>query len=70
MIFASLSAGLSDDVLVLMAPHYPDIAAMRDRIAFYRSTFPLLDILFGVDHGDAASLEAGLRSLTAGDAPT
>jgi len=66
---ASLSAGLGDDVLALMPPHYPGIAAMRDRIAFYRGTFPLLDVLFGVDHGDAHALEAGLRSLAAGDVP-
>lgn len=66
---ASLSAGLGDEFLALMAPHYPGIAAMRDRIAFYRSTFPLLDVLFGVDHDDAAALEAGLRSLTVDDVP-
>ncbi|CAN7672447.1 aminoglycoside phosphotransferase family protein [Aminobacter sp. LjRoot7] len=66
---ASLSAGLGDEFLALMAPHYPGIAAMRDRITFYRSTFPLLDILFGVDHGDADALEAGLRSLTVDDVP-
>lgn len=66
---ASLAAGLGDDFLALMAPHYPGIAAMRDRITFYCSTFPLLDILFGVDHGDADALEAGLRSLTVDDVP-
>ncbi|WP_439502490.1 phosphotransferase family protein [Aminobacter ciceronei] len=66
---ASLSAGLGDDVLALMAPHYSGIAGMRDRITFYRSTFPLLDVLFGVDHGDAVALDAGLRSLTAGNVP-
>jgi aminoglycoside 2''-phosphotransferase len=66
--FASLSAGLGGDFLALMAPRYPGIAAMSDRITFYRSTFPLLDMLFGVDHGDAAALEAGLRALTGSDA--
>lgn len=65
---ASLSAGLGDEFLALTAAHYPGIAAMRDRINFYRSAFPLLDILFGVDHGDAAALEAGLRTLTGSDA--
>ncbi|WP_192569148.1 aminoglycoside phosphotransferase family protein [Aminobacter carboxidus] len=64
---ASLSAGLGDEFLMLMASHYPGIAAMSDRITFYRSTFPLLDLLFGVEHGDAAALEAGLRAL---DVPT
>ncbi|MDH4987983.1 hypothetical protein QEZ47_21175 [Aminobacter anthyllidis] len=64
---ASLSAGLGDEFLALMAPQYPGIAVIRDRITFYRSTFPLLDVLFGVDHGDSAALEAGLRALTGSD---
>ena len=63
---ASLSAGLGDEFLALMAP--PGIAAMAERINFYRSTFPLLDMLFGIDHGDAAAREAGLRALTGRDA--
>jgi aminoglycoside 2''-phosphotransferase len=63
---ASLSAGLGDEFLALMAP--PGIAAMAERITFYRSTFPLLDMLFGIDHGDTAALEAGLRALTGSDA--
>ncbi|WP_395450017.1 phosphotransferase [Aminobacter sp. UC22_36] len=65
---ASLSAGLGDEFLLLMEPHYPGIAAMSERISFYRSTFALLDMLFGIDHGEAAALEAGLRALTGSDA--
>lgn len=60
---ASLSAGLGDDFLALLRPHYPGIDAMWDRIRFYRSIFPLLDVLFGLDHGDEGALNAGLEEL-------
>ncbi len=60
---ASLSAGLGEDFLALMRPYYPGIAAMQERIEFYRSTFPLLDVLFGLDHGDDGPLNAGLQTL-------
>lgn len=59
---ASLSAGLGDGFLDLMRD-YPGIAGMAGRIQFYRSTFPLLDVLFGLEHGDAHALEAGLQAL-------
>lgn len=61
--FASLSAGLGDGFLDLMRACYPGIAGMAERILFYRSTFPLLDALFGLEHGDAKVLEAGLEAL-------
>lgn len=64
--FASLSAGLGDGFVALMEPHYPGIPAMQDRIGFYRSTFALLDVLFGLEHGDANALEAGLATLMRG----
>lgn len=60
---ASLSAGLGDEVLALLRPHYPGIDAMSERIGFYRSTFPLLDVLFGLEHGDDGALKAGLEAL-------
>jgi aminoglycoside 2''-phosphotransferase len=60
---ASLSAGLGDDFLALLRPHYPGIDAMSERIGFYRSTFPLLDVLFGLEHGDDGALNAGLEAL-------
>lgn len=60
---ASLSAGLGDDFLALLRPHYPGIDAMSERIGFYRSTFPLLDVLFGLEHGDGGALNAGLEAL-------
>lgn len=63
---ASLSAGLGDDFLTLMRRTYRGIDAMRDRIGFYRSTFPLLDVLFGLDHGDDGALNAGLEALRGG----
>jgi aminoglycoside 2''-phosphotransferase len=57
---ASLSAGLGDRFLSQMQPHYPGLAAMAERIHFYRLTFPLLDILFGLDHGSEATLTEGI----------
>ncbi|HEV2502435.1 MAG TPA: aminoglycoside phosphotransferase family protein [Mesorhizobium sp.] len=59
--FASLAAGFGDDFLALVALHTPISVAMRERMAFYRCTFPLLDVLFGVEQGDDAALQAGLR---------
>ncbi|WP_026871054.1 phosphotransferase family protein [Inquilinus limosus] len=70
--FASLAAGLGDAFLGAMEPLYPGLSAMRDRIAFYRGTFPLLDILFGLDHGDDDTLAdgvAGAERHFAGPAP-
>ncbi|RDL48830.1 Aminoglycoside 3'-phosphotransferase [Ensifer sp. M14] len=63
---ASLSAGLGDDLLALMRPSLPGIDAMQDRIRFYRSTFPLLDVLFGLKHDDDGVLKAGLEALRRG----
>ncbi|WP_371826592.1 phosphotransferase [Ensifer sp. PDNC004] len=63
---ASLSAGLGDDFLALMRWSYPGIDAMRERICSYRSTFPLLDVVFGPEHGDVSALNAGLEALRNG----
>lgn len=63
---ASLSAGLGEDFLALMRRSYPGIDAMRERVCFYRSTFPLLDVLFGLEHGDVSALNAGLEALRRG----
>jgi len=57
---ASLVAGLGDGLLPRLLPHYPGLAAMTERIAFYRATFPLLDMLFGIDHDDPATLADGI----------
>lgn len=57
---ASLAAGLGDSFVSRLQPHYPDLPAMAGRIAFYRGTFPLLDMLFGLDHGDEATLADGI----------
>ncbi len=62
--FASLAAGFGDGFLALVERHAPISTPMRERMAFYRCTFPLLDVLFGVEQGDDEALQAGLRSLT------
>ncbi|MGF6178706.1 hypothetical protein [Ensifer sp. 4252] len=63
---ASLSAGLGEDFLALIRPHYPGIDTMQGRIRFYRSAFPLLDVLFGLEHGDDSALTAGLETVGRG----
>lgn len=62
--FASLAAGFGDGFLGLVERHAPISASMHERMAFYRRTFPLLDVLFGVEQGDDEALQAGIRSLT------
>jgi len=57
---ASLAAGLGDGFLLRLQPHCPGLPAMAERIAFYRGTFPLLDILFGLDHRDEETLADGI----------
>jgi aminoglycoside 2''-phosphotransferase len=61
--FASLAAGLGDSFLRLMQQHYAGIATMTGRIAFYRSSFSLLDVLAGIEHDDSQALQAGLGAL-------
>lgn len=62
--FASLAAGFGDAFAESVMSHYPGQVEMRDRMEFYRATFPLLDILFGVEHGDQEALSAGLLAVT------
>ncbi|MFD9899224.1 phosphotransferase family protein [Mesorhizobium sp. NPDC059025] len=62
--FASLAAGFGDDFVTLVERHMPISQPMHERMAFYRGTFPLLDVLFGVEQGDDDALQAGLQSLT------
>ena len=57
---ASLVAGLGDGLLPRLHPYYSDLGAMTERIGFHRATFPLLDILFGLDHDDPAVLADGI----------
>lgn len=63
--FASLAAGFGDGFLALVERHTPISDAMRERMAFYRCTFPLLDVLFGVEQGDDEALQAGLHAIVA-----
>lgn len=57
---ASLIAGLGGPSLSQLKTHYPGLRAMAERIVFYRGTFPLSETLFGIDHGDEATLAAGI----------
>lgn len=51
--FASLAAGLGDAFTELVLERYMPDPGLRQRMAFYRSTFPLLDILDRAEHGPA-----------------
>ncbi|MGH0223151.1 phosphotransferase family protein [Sinorhizobium meliloti] len=57
---ASLGAGLGNCFLSQLQPHYPGLPAMAERISFYQGTFPLMDILFGLDHGNEAAIADGI----------
>jgi aminoglycoside 2''-phosphotransferase len=61
--FASLAAGFGDAFTDLVLNHFPEQEGMRTRIEFYRSTFPLLDILHGIENDDKEALRAGLMGV-------
>jgi aminoglycoside 2''-phosphotransferase len=43
-----------------MTAVYPTLDTLWPRIRFYKGTFALLEALYGVEHDDAAALQAGL----------
>ncbi len=51
--FASLAAGLGEAFTGQVLDRYMPDPDLRQRMAFYRSTFPLLDILDHAEHGPA-----------------
>lgn len=61
--FASLAAGFGDRFVDRVLDPFPLDKAAKDRIRFYRMTFPLLDILYGVENGDPGTLRAGVGAL-------
>lgn len=61
---ASLAAGFGDAFCSLVRRNLGWDDGDRQRIEFYQSTFPLLDILHGIETGDREALEAGLSSVT------
>lgn len=63
--FASLAAGFGDRFVDRVLADYSPDEGVRSRMAFYRTTFPLLDILHGLEQHDADALAAGLRAFEA-----
>ncbi|QRY70990.1 phosphotransferase (plasmid) [Ensifer sp. PDNC004] len=63
--FASLAAGLGDGFVDLVLEYLPADTAARERMSFYRMTFPLLDILYGVENRDPETIHAGVRAFAA-----
>lgn len=63
--FASLAAGLGDPFVDLVLAHFSPDTAARDRMGFYRMTFPLLDILYGVENRDPETVRAGVHAFAA-----
>jgi aminoglycoside 2''-phosphotransferase len=63
--FASLAAGLGDPFVDLVLAHFSPDPAARDRMGFYRMTFPLLDILYGVENRDPETVRAGVHAFAA-----
>ncbi|UAX97236.1 phosphotransferase family protein [Ensifer adhaerens] len=64
--FASLEAGFGGRFVELVLEHFSLGSAARDRMRFYRMTFPLLDILHGIENRDPEALDAGVRAFGAG----
>lgn len=62
--YASLAAGLGDAFVDTMPNRFQMREGFRDRMRFYRLTFPLLDILHGVEHGDRETLHAGVEAFS------
>lgn len=62
--YASLAAGLGDAFVDTMLNRFQMREGFRDRMRFYRLTFPLLDILHGVEHGDRETLHAGVEAFS------
>jgi aminoglycoside 2''-phosphotransferase len=60
---ASLAAGFGDDFAELVMSSLPKNKGMLERIEFYKSTFPLLDIMHGIETQDEEALQAGLLSV-------
>ncbi|WP_246802197.1 phosphotransferase family protein [Ensifer sp. ENS06] len=63
--FASLAAGLGDPFVDLVLAHFSPATAARDRMGFYRMTFPLLDILYGVENCHPETVRAGVHAFAA-----
>lgn len=66
---ASLPACLDDELLLPTGSHHTVTPAMHDRIRLYRSVLPVEEALFGLEHGDASALQAGLDALTGNPSP-
>ncbi len=60
---AGLAASYGDPFLELITETYPEVHAMKLRVAFYRLAFAAMEALHGLEHDDAGALQAGLASL-------
>jgi aminoglycoside 2''-phosphotransferase len=61
--FAGL-LGYRETFLHRLEPTHPELASYWERIRFYRSTFALLEALFGWEQGDVAAFRHGSRNFT------
>jgi aminoglycoside 2''-phosphotransferase len=60
--YASLAAGLGDVFVDTILHRLQSDQGIRRRMSFYRLTFPLLDILHGLEHDDHDALRAGVEA--------
>ncbi|MGI8486425.1 MAG: phosphotransferase, partial [Thermomicrobiales bacterium] len=60
---AGLAASYDDAFLDLIAETYPEVHAMKPRVAFYCLAFAAMEALHGMEYGDTDALQAGLASL-------
>jgi aminoglycoside 2''-phosphotransferase len=43
-------------------PFYPGLDSLLARVRFYKGTFALYEALFGIENGDQAAFEAGMKT--------
>jgi aminoglycoside 2''-phosphotransferase len=60
---AGLAASYGDPFLDMIAETYPEVHAMKPRVAFYRLAFAAMEALQGLEHGDGDALQAGRATL-------
>ena len=60
--FAGILTSYGEEFLQLLAPHYPNLEAVTERMYFYKSTFALQEASFGILNKDEKAFQAGIAS--------
>lgn len=60
--FAGLLSSYGEDFIARCMGVYPGLDALLPRARFFQGTFALYEALFGIENGDQAAFEAGIRT--------